>query len=414
MRRKLPENGCLKEHKEAFWKYLQSLNYREISLKNYKWALKRLEHFMEQQGIIEYSQEIGKAFLEHESANGNHSPELMTRFRLAVRRFNEYLFADEYNLRALESDRTCPEQFFKCFNEYIVSLNTRNLRERTVEKHRYHILKALKKLDSAGIKSLANISPTDIYRVFEQTKDKTIISPEMRNFFKYLRDADVLLNNLSPFVPAVRKVKPVPSVFTKDEINTFLSSFDTDTRTGKRDYAIVLLALRLGMRSGDIAKLKISDVDFHTNTISFIQEKALIPQRLELLSEIRCAIDSYLTGGRQKSKLPNLFLSINSPYRPITTPTIRAITDSHWNISGIEVGERKRGAHSLRMTFASELVSEQVPYDVVRKLLGHEEPSAIKHYVKFDIEQLRACAIEVPPITGEFAKFMAARIECVL
>jgi hypothetical protein len=61
------------------------------------------------------------------------------------------------------------------------------------------------------------------------------------------------------------------------------------------------------------------------------------------------------------------------------------------------------------MTLASELVCEKVPYEAVRKILGHEDTKSMKHYVKFDVAMLRSCSLEVPPTTGLFAEFINSR-----
>jgi len=163
------------------------------------------------------------------------------------------------------------------------------------------------------------------------------------------------------------------------------------------------------MRTGDIANLKIADVDFTNKEICFCQKKTQITQRLELLPEIEAALLSYLSEGRPVSNIPNVFLTTKAPIKPITPIAIYTYIPHLFEISGICMGERKRGGHSLRMTLASELAAEKVPYDVIRKILGHEDPVAIKHYVKFDVEALRSCAIKIPSPTGKLASYMQAR-----
>lgn len=213
------------------------------------------------------------------------------------------------------------------------------------------------------------------------------------------------------FVPSTRHKRPVPSIYTKQETVDLLNSVDRTTDIGIRSYALIILALRLGLRSGDIVGLKLSNVDFTNKEISFYQEKTGVHQRLELLPEVDNALSAYITEARPHSEIPNLFLSVDEPYRPLTTGIVYHCINSHIKKAGIDPGERKRGAHSLRMTLASELVAENVPYDVVRKILGHENPVAIKHYVKFDITALRSCALKVPPITGKLADYMNVRAE---
>ena len=358
--------------------------------------------------ITEYTKEIGADFLKYESRPKAHRPKMRETFHLTIRRFNEYIFNTGFIFKPLVSDRTCPEQFTEILNSCLADMRSRGLKESTIERNRPVILKALKIFDTTGIRSLSDIKVSDIYAIFGQTTDKRNFSTPMRHFFLYAYKAGQTNVNLSQFVPSKRKPQPVPSVFTKSEIKPFLNSFDTTSTMGRRDYAIVLLALRLGIRSSDITNLRIGDIDFHAKTISLKQKKTEIPQRLELLPEVEVAILDYLTEARQESHLENIFLTIRSPIRPLSRQLIRDITSKHLEIAGIKAGCRKRGPHSLRMTFASELVSENIPYDVVRKILGHEDTNTIKHYVKFDIERLRPCAIDVPPVTGKLLNFMYA------
>jgi integrase len=226
---------------------------------------------------------------------------------------------------------------------------------------------------------------------------------------RYLYETETVGFNYSAFVPSVRTARPVPSVYSEVETKKLLDTVESNANSCKRNNAIILLALRLGMRSGDIANLKISDVDFQRKTVSFIQEKTGIPQRLELLPEVEDALTLYISAARQISNIPNIFLSVKSPVRAATTKTIYSLIRHRFDESGIDTNERKRGGHALRMTLASELVAEKVPYDAVRKILGHEDPISITDYVKFDIPSLRSCSIEVPPVTGRFAAYMKAR-----
>jgi integrase len=135
-----------------------------------------------------------------------------------------------------------------------------------------------------------------------------------------------------------------------------------------------------------------------------------VPQQLELLPEIEDAILSYISTVRPVSDMPNVFLSTKAPIRPITAKTVYSFISHRFETSDIDTRDRKRGGHALRMTLASELVAEKVPYDVVRKILGHDDPISIKHYVGVDIESLRSCAIGVPSVTGKLAAYMEMRL----
>lgn len=405
MQTTLVENNNFKKVIKSLFDYLLELNYHSNSFSAYEWTFNCLDKYMAANNEKEYTPSIGKAFLDYERYFRNHTYKSMQRMKLSIRRLNEFIIGEEYKLHAMSPNRECPIQFSKIFSQYIDSLRMRGLQEKpTINNHRYLCLKALIQFDSSGIRKFSDIESCDIYRTFE-----TIPSREfaivIRSLLKYLFSEKITYNDLSLCVPSIKRKQIVPSVYTKDETEKILASFDRETPIGKRDYAIVLLALRLGIRSGDISNLKISDMNLQAKTITFIQQKTHVSQNLELLPEIEEAIKSYLFNGRQNSDIPNIFLTMNAPVRPLVN-AIHYVTTKHLKKAGITIGERKHGSHSLRSTLASELVSEKVPYDVVRKILGHENPASTKHYVKFDIEALRSCAIEVPQISGKLEKFM--------
>jgi len=207
---------------------------------------------------------------------------------------------------------------------------------------------------------------------------------------KYLFKSGILKLNLSVIVPSVRRRQPVPSVYTKSETGQLLSIIDTERNPGKRDYAIILLALMPGIRSGDIVDLKIPAIDFQSNMIEFAQSKTVVPQRMELLPELKNAIQTYLSGNRPDTTCQNLFITHRPPYRPLSVSAVTALITRYMEKAGIVIAGRKCGGHALRSTLASELVSEKVPYEVVRKILGHEDTASMKRYVKFDMEMLRS------------------------
>lgn len=303
-----------------------------------------------------------------------------------------------------KNSKKCPMQFEKVFDEHLEHMKSRGYKERTIVESRYSLIKTLSKFDKAGMESITQITPADIYSAFENDRH---FSTPLRHFLRYLFKNKIINTDYSIYVPSIKCRRPVPSIYTKSETAKLLKCIDTSTDFGLRSYAIIILALRLGLRTGDIVGLKISNVDFINKEVHFYQEKTQVPQRLELLPEVEKALSAYISTARPIPDVPNLFLSIDKPFKPITQGIVYYCVNSHIEKAGIDPGERKRGAHSLRSTLASELISENVPYDVVRKILGHDDPIAIKHYVKFDIKALRSCALKVPPITGKLAERMA-------
>jgi len=403
-------DSCLKGELESFFSHLLDLGYSESSVQKYRWGIKHFERFLLKSRCENYSSEIADIFLAEKAKSKSNNDNTVKALNAIMYRFDAFMNARNLALRKPRVIRECPNQFAEVFADYLGDLRLRGYRERTIDDHRFNMLKVLKVFADAEVESAANITPANIYNIFDGTHRKRSFYSTLRQFLRYLFKNKILQDDYSVLVPSVRYSRPVPSVYTKAETEQLLKSIDTNTNTGKRNYAIVLLALRLGLRTGDIVNLKISDIDYAGKEICFVQEKTRSPQRLALLPEIEEALLSYVSNARPTCEFPNVFLSIIAPFRPLTPSLIRYHINRHLETAGINIGERKSGAHSLRMTLASELVAEKVPYDAVRKILGHDDPVAIKHYVKFDIESLRSCAIEIPPVTGKLASYMEARI----
>lgn len=395
--------GCIwQKIKGDLFKYLVDMQLSKRRLSDYTWIFNRLEEFMQSRSENRYSAKIGKAFTkEMYNALGSDSLKVI---RTVIRRLDNFLVEGKCSLHASGQKPKLPKPFQEHLDGYIEFSKLHGLRESTIARNVHYCKKALFFLWERNIHKLSDITPRDIYDAFMASKDKSNLPTSLRSFFRYLYRFGIHSIDLSLFVPSVCKPQVLPSIYTKEEMSRLLSSVDRSTGMGKRDYLIILLAQKLGMRSGDIAKLKYGDINFQAKTIEFIQEKTLVPHRLELLPEIEDAFGEHLTARCPNSYCEHIFLRAVPPYIRISRTVVSNIVRKAFKVSGICVAGKKHGPHSLRMTLASELISENVPYMVVGKILGHEDPNVAKHYVKFDIEMLRSCALEVPQLSGVIAK----------
>jgi site-specific recombinase XerD len=402
------DKGFLIDEWVLFFEHLLEIGYSETTIYKFKSAVKQFEKFIIDNNT-NYSKEAAENFLKEASII--YSKDTFKAMNSMLCRFDSFINGKSLASRRKREAGKCPEQFDAIFSEFIEYLQSCGFRTRTIEDYQINLIKVLKKFDECHVKSIEHITVENIYSLSQIENRKRSFFSVLRQFLHYLFRKKYLEDDYSFFVPSVRYSRPVPSVYTKNETNKILNSIDLDTKAGKRNYAIILLALRLGIRTGDIVKLKITDINLENKEINFIQEKTQVSQRLELLPEIENALLSYISNARPDSDIPNIFLSALAPIRVVTPSSIYKFISQYIKVAGIDVGERKKGAHALRMTFASELVAEKVPYDVVRKILGHEDPITIKHYVAFDIESLRTCAIEVPMPTGKLAEYLNSRLE---
>jgi site-specific recombinase XerD len=204
-------------------------------------------------------------------------------------------------------------------------------------------------------------------------------------------------------MPSIVRHHCVPSVYSPEEVEQLLASIDRETAIGKRNYAIILIAARLGLRTSDIVNLKFENIK--KERIEIIQFKTKQPLTTVFTDEIKDAISDYVDNGRPQVSEPHIFLH-KGGYGAISTGAVRRITQRAFAKSGIICGNRKTGLHSLRASLATALLSEGNDYPTIQKVLGQEHIQSTRFYAKADIEQLRAHAISVPPPTGNFAALL--------
>jgi len=210
--------------------------------------------------------------------------------------------------------------------------------------------------------------------------------------------------DLSAAVPRIRRIQPLPSVYSEEEVQQILNAIDTSTVFGKRDYAIISLAAMHGLRRSDICNIQQKNIDFVRKQIRIIQQKTRTPLVIEMLPTVEKALCSYLGAVKLNSVDDSIFLSARAPFNPLPSKSVYNIAKKYFLAAGINTSGKKRGTHSLRMSLATKLISEDVPYTVIQKILGHENPDSTKHYARIDVGKLRLHALDVPMPSGLFAK----------
>lgn len=202
--------------------------------------------------------------------------------------------------------------------------------------------------------------------------------------------------DLSGCIPVVKNIRQqrLPAVFTEDETEKILSSFDRESPMGKRNYAIFLLAARMGLRSCDIKALEFSFINWTERTISFAQKKTKKYLTLPLPDDVGWAIIDYLKSGRPISDSKYVFIQHKPPYGQYTD--LRNVLVKQMRKAGIETPANKRiGMHCFRHSLATSMLENGVPLPVISQTLGHADIASTEVYLRINISQLRLCALEV-------------------
>lgn len=195
-------------------------------------------------------------------------------------------------------------------------------------------------------------------------------------------------DTLSFTVPTERHIqKPIPH----EEISAVLDVIDRNTKTGKRDYAIILLAVVLGLRSIDIVMLCLENIDWVKGELRFEQTKTGKSLALPLTKDIGKALQDYILNARPESEEPYIFLRIKSP----STRLGRTMPYQIFNTYTRKAGMTRKPFHALRRTLGTSLVIEGVPVTTVAQILGHSSIEPTKQYISLDSLRLKECALSL-------------------
>ena len=219
---------------------------------------------------------------------------------------------------------------------------------------------------------------------------------KLKKFFIFLEENEFISQeNLHLAIPKVfAKQVSIISTISKDAERKLLSDDKLSTPLGKRDQAIILLALRLGVRRSDIVGLKFKNIDWQNDSITFIQRKTKIPVTLPLLTDVGNALMDYILNSRMNSEADEIFLRGHAPYKAMLPASASKVPLKYLSEFDSEDCPEK-GLHILRRTAATKLFENNVSSSIISASLGHSNPDSADVYISTDSKKMRKCAINL-------------------
>ena len=240
---------------------------------------------------------------------------------------------------------------------------------------------------NAYIRTLAGFS----YKTVEQH----ICS--LRAFFRFLYQEGTVPDDLAAKMPMVkaRKQAAIPSVWTHEELKQLIGAIDRGSPKGKRDYAIILIACRLGLRCTDIKNLCFENFNWTEKKIRFTQSKTGQPMELPLVPDVGWAVIDYLKYGRPRVDSSRIFVRHMAPFLPFAEDDhLDQLIRAYMVKAHIPMRGKHRGMHSLRHTMASVLLEKDTPLPVISDIIGHLDTNSTAVYLKVDMERLAECPLD--------------------
>lgn len=223
-----------------------------------------------------------------------------------------------------------------------------------------------------------------------------LLTCALRSFLQYARYVGKTKLDLAAAVPVVANwsMTSIPRAIGADQVRQLLASIDRRTAMGCRDYAILLLLARLGLRSGEVTFLELDDIDWNAGKLS-VRGKSGQRSDLPLPTEVGKAIAVYLRRGRPQSTSRRVFLRAKAPIRGFQGPCGVGSIVRHCLLRA-SLEAPTYGAHQFRHGLATELLRQGASLGEIGGLLGHRSPETTKIYTKVDLDALRTLALPWP------------------
>ena len=384
---------------------LKDAGYNDSTIFNYQGAVRRFKAFCKEHDVTEYSYEIGKLYADDviSPKTGKFSKQ---RYRLQGRFFrliNSYVSTGQFDFSVSTKSRVRPagEYYREVYADYCSFLKERYANENTRHYFEYGMYSFLSFLEERGdvcsINALTASVVLDYIKHSKPERQREILCG-LRNICRYLNRSDLLTALSGVHAPRYHRIIPV---LEPEELER-IRSITQDGETPLRDSAMILLGLSTGIRACDIIKLRLTDIDWRNDTISWRQSKTGHLVCVPLIPSVGNAIARYLTTQRPDAPNDYLFVRLIAPFDPLSShSSCYVMVKRVLERACVSTDNRILGMHMLRHNAASTMVRNEVPVETIAAILGHSDPDTTGIYITTDEKRLRECVLPFGDISKE-------------
>jgi site-specific recombinase XerD len=254
-----------------------------------------------------------------------------------------------------------------------------------------HLRTKSMRLDDLTAADAIDYVRSEVVRLGNPSSTKTVPAA-LRSFLRYARYCNAIKLDLACAVPSAPcwAMTSIPRAIPPEHARRALACCNRRMSVGRRDYAILLLLARLGLRAGEIVRLRLDDIDWESGTLT-IHGKGHRDSALPLLADVGAAIAAYLRDGRPRCGSRRVFLCAQAPVRSFKNGnTVSNVVKYALERAGIE--SPRNGAHQFRHALATEMLRRKSSLSEIGEVLRHKNPDTTKIYTKVDLHSLRELA----------------------
>lgn len=373
---------------------------------HYRRTYDRLKKFAARRNADLFSPGLIKAFLndiENSHKTGLFGRNRRYHLRRASLLLQEYAETGKLNWQPYKF-RSQPmpqaEELLQLHAGFIDNLRSCNRSQNTIESCANTVRKFLLFLEDHGCSSLAmagiDMVPAFFRHLLSTYRPTSIhvAASNMRSFLRFC-EAEKLLSAVPSRCLRNKPIIPVLADHEHDALKMLLER----NQLSFRDKAIILLAMRTGLRSVDILSIKLTDIDWINDTMTITQSKTGVTFKLPLTADVGNALSRYLLDERPETDTPFVFVRSLAPFTPLSDhAACYAVVRRAFHLAGIRVGAERKGIHLLRHSAASRMLSKGVPVTTISALLGHTDKASTETYLATDRERMGSCALDLATI----------------
>jgi len=385
--------------------------YTEDGIRQHKRTYKEFVAYADANGIDQFSEAVCIRYLSDrfgvvlEDRGGNRTDAVNRKVchLKALWHYQEHGTIHFARTRPKKPAFRCPEPFVTEYAGYLEYCRVKQYTRQGLPAMLYPVKNFLLYLDQTGVRSLRDVSAETISGFISLYIDHshkyvaTVLS-SLRSFFHCLYEAESTDRQLWLLLPKIRYTRDafIPASWKKADVLRLLAAVDRGNPCGKRNYAILLVLVRLGLRASDIRNLKLGNLDWERKRVVMTMTKTRTPLVIPLLDDVGWAIIDYLRNGRPQTDSDCVFVTHRNPAEPFSfRSNFQRALHAYMRIAGLTIPREEHcGLHSLRATLARTMLENGAALPVISEVLGHVSTMSTSHYLKINLDALRQCAMD--------------------
>lgn len=395
---------------EEVLKIMTEKEYAISTIKNQRGVLNSFLKFMRKNNLTELNEEIAITFVKQKTGIdidgfwGHFNRKTNTVMKPVQNVLYYHKHGDlPFFMRPHTQPFVCPRVFEKEYQLFQKEYRERNYANATMLCNNNILHRLLYYLDNEGVLSIKEITAlqiTEFLALYAEKKPKYVATVlyVLRNYFSFLKESGLIEEDLVSSLPKVRILRnsSIPHSWKTEDIHKLLDSIDRGSPKGKRDYALLLIIVRLGLRVSDIRRMKLSSLNWARKTIHITMQKTGQLLELPLLDDVGWSIIDYLKNGRPQTSCDRVFVRHRAPFDAFgENENFYRELHRYMTADGIDIPSGvKCGMHSLRSTLARNMLETKAALAIISETLGHQNINTTSIYLKIDINGLRRCALD--------------------